>query len=133
MGSAAAWAMQQTSPAQTREPPLCTDQLPPRAVKLVYVDVAPGVAGPVVTPELCVVRSGTQVVWRKSADAQESFELTFAEAPGGTAATQFLSRPVGNRQEVLITAKPVTSTSEIPYDARIGVSRIDPGIKIVPR
>jgi hypothetical protein len=133
LGSVVACAMQQTSPAQPGGAPMCADQLPPRPVKLVYVDVAPGANGPVITPELCVVRSGTQVVWRKAADAQEAFELSFVEPPGDTPAKQFISRPVGNGQEVLITAKQVTVASEIAYDARIGATHIDPGIKIMPR
>lgn len=131
MGSIVACAAHQTSPSV--DPPQCTDQLPARNVKLVYVEVAPGTAGPVITPELCVVRSGTQVVWRKSVDLLEPFELSFTEAPGEAPAKQFISRPIGDRQEVLITAKPVTVASEINYDARIGASHIDPGIKIMPR
>lgn len=130
LGSVAACA---ALPTQPGEAPMCTDQLPARTVKLVYVDVAPGAAGPVVTPELCVVRSGTQVVWRAAADAQQSFELMFAEPPGDTSARQFISRPVGNGQQVLITARQVTAASEIGYDVRIGAAHIDPGIKIMPR
>ncbi|MGH8052891.1 MAG: hypothetical protein ACREP4_03060 [Stenotrophomonas sp.] len=120
----------------------CTAQLPIRIVKLVYVDVAPGQNGPVVSPELCVVRSGTQVVWRTALDVQDPFALAFAESPVASAnlrmsdkAAQknFNSQRMGRRQEVQIIAKPVTSENLITYDVAIGPLHVDPGIKIMPR
>ncbi|MCD9086386.1 hypothetical protein [Stenotrophomonas sp. SY1] len=119
----------------------CTGQVPPRIVKLVYVEVTQGASGPVVTPEECVVRSGTQVVWRTAEDALLPFELTFAQSPGVPAGEvsgpadpkEFASRRMGKRQEVQIVAKNVTVASDIRYDVRIGAVQIDPGIKIMPR
>lgn len=113
----------------------CTASLPARIVKLVYVEVTQGPGGPVITPDLCVVRSGTQVLWRTAPDALDPFALSFADPPGAGSPTQkdFASQRMGRRQEVMITAKQVSSGSEIKYEARFGLTHIDPGIKIMPQ
>ena len=132
----------QPPPPRPDEVVQCTPELPARIVKLVYVDVVAGPNGPVITPELCAVRSGTQVLWRTAEDVLDPFALAFAESPGaaayyrsaGNAAQKdFNSQRMGRRQQVLIVAKTVTSENLIQYDARIGASHIDPGIKIMPR
>jgi hypothetical protein len=129
------------------QPPLpgevlqCTENLPPRIVKLVYVDVASGPNGPVITPDVCTVRSGTQVLWRTAEDVLDPFALAFAESPGaaayyrsaGAGQKDFDSQRMGRRQEVLIVAKTVSSENNIKYDVRIGSTHLDPGIKIMPR
>ncbi|KRG67493.1 hypothetical protein ABB27_09760 [Stenotrophomonas terrae] len=111
-------------------------------LKLVYVEVVLGPSGPVITPETCVVRSGTRVAWRTAEGVLEPFELAFAESPvdpahqrmaGSGAQKDFLSQRMGRRQEVLITAKEVSAESDIKYDVRIGAHHLDPGIKIMPR
>lgn len=140
VGSAAC-AAQLSASVPPGESVQCTDRLPVRIVKLVHVDVVPGPDGPIIIPELCVVRSGTQVVWRTADGVLEPFELAFADSPGTptelrtpeTGQKDFASKRMGRRQEVLIIAKPVTAESLISYDVRIGTSHIDPGIKIMPR
>lgn len=140
LGSVAC-AAQPSVPTPPGEAVQCTDRLPARIVKLVHVDVKAGPDGPIIVPELCVVRSGTQVVWRTADDVLDPFELGFAESPGSATDARmaengqkdFTSRRMGRRQEVLIIAKPVTAENLINYDVRIGTTHIDPGIKIMPR
>ncbi|MGE8233227.1 MAG: hypothetical protein ACN6OR_07570 [Stenotrophomonas sp.] len=131
-----------TVPPAPGEAVQCTENLPARIVKLVYVDVAAGPNGPVITPEVCAVRSGTQVLWRTAEDVLDPFALAFAESPGAAASYRsaantgqkdFDSQRMGRRQEVLIVAKAVVSENNINYDVRIGSSHLDPGIKIMPR
>ena len=128
--------------APPSEPVLCPASPPAQMLKLVYVDVVLGPGGPVITPETCVVRSGTRVLWRTAENALEPFELAFAESPvdparqrvaGSDGQKDFLSQRMGRRQEVLITAKEVSAESDIKYDVRIGPHHLDPGIKIMPR
>lgn len=141
LGSMVGCAALPTSSTSPREPAKCTEQLPAWGVTRVYIDVAAGAGTPQVSPELCVVRSGTEVLWRTEVKVQEPFELDFAESPGAPPAQhmpgepaqkQFRSTRTGDRQEVVIIAKPVTVASEIRYDVRIGPFRGDPGIKIMP-
>lgn len=142
IGTVAGVAACATQPPRPGEVLQCTENLPPRIVKLVYVDVASGPGGPVITPDVCTVRSGTQVLWRTAEDVLDPFALAFAESPGAaayyrsadsTGQKDFNSQRMGRRQEVLIVAKTVSSESNIKYDVRIGSTHLDPGIKIMPR
>lgn len=116
----------------------CTDQPPAPGVRLVYVDIGFSAGTPTVPPALCVVRSGTSVMWRTPVRDLTAFELTFAQPPGSGPSgsgsdTQFFSAPQGDRQQVTIIAKTVTVETTISYDITVDGSRIDPGIKIMPR
>lgn len=139
IGTVAGIAACATQPPLPGEVLQCTENLPPRIVKLVYVDVASGPDGPVITPDVCTVRSGTQVLWRTAEDVLDPFALAFAESPGAAAyyrsagQKDFNSQRMGRRQEVLIVAKTVSSESNIKYAVRIGSTHLDPGIKIMPR
>ena len=132
----------------TRSPPLPSDAVqcpaspPAQMVKLVYVDVLVGPSGPIIVPEVCVVRSGTRVLWRTKENVLDPFELAFAESPvdaanhrarAGGAPTDFRSQRMGRRQAVEIVAKDVSDEQDIKYDVRIGSTHLDPGIKIMPR
>ncbi|WP_303746956.1 hypothetical protein [Stenotrophomonas pigmentata] len=129
-------------PPAPNDPVQCTNTLPARIVKMVYVDVMAGPSGPVVSPDECVVRSGTIVLWRTPENVLDPFELAFAESPvdaathrmsANGAPKDFRSQRMGRRQGVEITAKEVTVENRIKYDVRIGSSHLDPGIKIMPR
>lgn len=129
-------------PPAPNDPVQCTNYLPARIVRMVYVDVATGPGGPVLTPDECVVRSGTIVLWRTAENVLDPFELAFAESPvdpttqrisASGAPKDFRSQRMGRRQGVEIIAKEVTAEKRIKYDVRIGATHIDPGIKIMPR
>ena len=129
-------------PPAPSDPVQCTNYLPARIVRMVYVDVAAGPNGPVIAPDECVVRSGTIVLWRTAENVLDPFELAFAESPvdaathrmsANGAPKDFRSQRMGRRQAVEITAKEVTAENRIKYDVRIGSSHLDPGIKIMPR
>ncbi len=116
----------------------CTDQTPGPGVRLVYVDVGFSAGVPNVPPGLCVVRSGTAVMWRTPMHDLTAFELTFAQPPGSgpsgsDSGTQFFSAPQEDRQQVTIIAKTVTVETTISYDIAVDGVRADPGIKIMPR
>ncbi len=142
VGALVACSSHPVSPGSAADPPRCTDTLPAGDIARVYVEVMSSPAGTVVLPEWCTVRSGTEVVWRMTADVRQTFELDFAESPGTLSGAymrmaagqkRFTSRQVGDRQELTIIAKPVVAASRIPYEVRIGDTLVDPGIKIMPR
>ncbi|MGV8959497.1 MAG: hypothetical protein ACOH1V_03835 [Stenotrophomonas sp.] len=121
----------------------CSDKLPDKGITRVYVDIDLSAGKPSATPPLCVVRGGTEVVWRTRSNEPFVFELVFVDSPGRAvtpprqmrvmAETRFPSARSGERQQVAITTRQVMQETLISYDIITGQGSIDPGIKIVPQ
>ncbi|WP_305805828.1 hypothetical protein [Stenotrophomonas sp. YIM B06876] len=143
LGSITGCAAPRPSQADAGAAPACSDQLPKKGVSRVYVDIDLSAGTPVASAPLCVVRSGTEVVWRTRKDELVAFELDFAESPGRAinlsralrtmADTRFHSSRSGDRQQLAITTRQVTQETLISYDIRTSAGGVDPGIKIVPQ
>ncbi len=126
------------------EVPMCRATPPPAGVPAVRVQVA---SNGDANPTLCVIRSGTEVIWEKR--GASPFMLKFKQVPGVPVAgwrpgepgrftitdssKQFPSSGVGSDQEVRLQIKEVTAAEDIDYCVATAVDCVDPGIRILPR